>query len=211
MACLTSHRARAPRPRPFAPHTERAPESRTFALKAKRAKPRAGVRRLDARIPALSGLSTPADAFSRPRLKMAASTAVTARVRCRVPARLLPARFLWVRIKSPHIGVSSDPRSPRSPSTAGSAPPRNPASESDSRPRPPPRHLPQSRAPHPARAPTAARWSLPVAMPGRNHDGSYGARPDSTVPHAISEPAALTAEQEEEGRHGQVGESREGA
>ena len=58
----------SPRPRPFAPHTERAPESRTFALKAKRAKPRAGVRRLDARIPALSGLSTPADAFSRPRL-----------------------------------------------------------------------------------------------------------------------------------------------
>ena len=37
-----------------------------------------------------------------------------------------------------------------------------------------------------------------VAMPGRNPDGSYGARPDSTVPHAISEPAALTAEQEEE-------------
>lgn len=68
VACLTSHRARAPRPRPFAPHTERAPESRTFALKTKRAKPRAGVRRLNARIPALSGRSTPADAFSPPRL-----------------------------------------------------------------------------------------------------------------------------------------------
>ena len=103
-----------------------------------------------------------------------------------------------MRIQSPDLCVSSDPRSPRSLHGRFRAAPKPDASNlilTSPRPRPDTsrRAAPVIRARPDRRSVVAS-----VAMPGRNPDGSYGARPDSTVPHAISEPAALTAEQEEE-------------
>ena len=103
-----------------------------------------------------------------------------------------------MRIQSPDLCVSSDPRSPRSLHGRFGAAPKPDASNlilTSPRPRPDTsrRAAPVIRARPDRRSVVAS-----VAMPGRNPDGSYGARPDSTVPHAISEPAALTAEQEEE-------------
>ena len=105
--------------------------------------------------------------FATQTSKMAASTAVTARAFAAASQRAFSRRDSSGCVFRAQISAFRAIRAHRAPSTAGSAPPRNPTLRSRfSRPPVPrPDTSRRAAAPSSARAPTAARWSLPSPCP----------------------------------------------